>query len=136
MNMILKTIYNLLGAICIGNGIWMLLAASNWFMNMPIAAQDTGPLNTHFVHDIGWVFVLVGMGAFWCSHRLYKCTEIHLGITLFIAGHASIHMVEILLGLLPQSHWLIDFPLVTFPALLLVGITPVILKINTPSYEK
>lgn len=127
---LLKSIYNIIGSICIGNGLWMLISASNWFQNMPVAAADTGPLNKHFIHDLGLVFLLTGVGAFWCAYKLKDCFSVHLGVTIFIVGHAFIHVFEILSGALPSSHWLIDFPLVTFPAMILVSITPTILKIN------
>lgn len=127
-NILLKSTYNILGAISVGNGAWMILSASTWFNKMPISAEDTGPLNTHFVHDVGLVYLLVGIGAFWCAYKLKKCIEVHLGITLFMGGHAIIHLVETILGDLPLNHFLIDFPLVTLPAMILIGLTPTILK--------
>lgn len=127
-NILLKSTYNLLGAISVGNGLWMMSSATTWFHKMPVGAEDTGPLNAHFVHDVGLVYLLVGIGAFWCASKLKDCIEVHLGITLFMGGHALIHSIEILLQDLPSSHWLIDFPLVTLPALILMGITPTILK--------
>ena len=125
---LLKSTYNILGAISIGNGVWMILSASTWYRKMPINAEDTGPLNPHFVHDIGLVYLLVGVGAFWCAYRLTKCIEVHIGITTFMLGHAIIHIAEILLNHLPSNHWLIDFPLVTLPAIILTGITPILFK--------
>ncbi len=133
---ILQIIYNLLGAISLGNGLWMLGAASSWFFKMPIAAHDTGPLNAHFVHDVGWVYVLVGVAAFYCSRHLENCFEIHVAAVLFMLGHAFIHAVEIVIGTLPTAHWLIDFPLVTFPALLLLAITPFLHQLNYHGTEK
>lgn len=128
---LIKSIYNTLGAISVGNGIWMLLSASTWFSTMPVDAADTGPLNPHFIHDVGLIYLLVGLGAFWCGYKLNNCIEVHLGITLFMAGHALIHMIEILTGVLPPSHWLVDFPLITLPAILLIGLTPDISKLKT-----
>ena len=125
---IIKSIYNVLGGISLGNGLWMLISASSWFTIMPIAAEDTGPLNSHFVHDVGLVYILIGVGAFWCGHKLREATEIHLAITLFMGGHALIHVMEIFWGDLPSNHLLIDFPLVTLPALILMGLTPTILQ--------
>jgi hypothetical protein len=127
-NILLKSIYNILGAISVGNGFWMMLSASTWFREMPIGAEDTGPLNAHFVHDVGLTYLLVGTGAFWCAYKLKKSIEVHMGIMLFMVGHALIHIIEILLKNLPSSHWLIDFPLVTLPALILLGLTPTVLK--------
>ena len=120
---LLKSAYNILGSISIGNGLWMLFFAASWYKNIPAGIEDTGPLNTHFVHDIGLVYFLVGVGAIWCAMNLEKCFPIHLTLTLFVAGHALIHIVEILVGLLPPSHWLIDFPLIFLPAILLIGLT-------------
>ena len=128
---LIKSIYNTLGAISVGNGIWMLLSASTWFSTMPVDAEDTGPLNPHFIHDVGLIYLLVGLGAFWCGYKLKNCIEVHLGITLLMTGHALIHVVEILTGTLPPSHSLVDFPLITLPAILLVGLTPGILKLKS-----
>lgn len=129
-NLLLKTTYNILGGISIGNGLWMLISASTWFSEMPAGAEDTGPLNSHFVHDVGLVYVLVGVGALWCGYKLKNCIEVHLAITFFMAGHALIHIGEILTGALPSSHWLIDFPLVTLPAIILIALTPMMRKLK------
>ena len=129
-NLILKSTYNTLGAISLGNGLWMLLSATTWFTKMPIGAEDTGILNSHFIHDVGLVYLLVAIGAFWCAYKISTCFVVHLGITLFIGGHALIHVIEILTGDLPVSHWVIDLPLVTFPAIILIGLTPTMLRNN------
>ena len=128
--LLLKTAYNILGSISIGNGLWMLFFASNWYQYMPAGIEDTGPLNTHFVHDIGFVYFLAGVAAIWCGFNLGNNIKIHTGLTLFVVGHALIHVVEIFLGLLPKSHWLIDFPLIFLPAILLLTISPFVLNIN------
>ncbi len=126
--LIIKSSYNVLGSISVGNGLWMMLSSSSWFKHMPVDAEDTGELNPHFVHDVGLVYLLIGVGAFWCAQKPRQSFEIHMAITLFMSGHALIHMIEILFGYLPASHWLIDFPLITFPALLLISLTPFSIK--------
>jgi len=107
---LLKSFYNLMGAVSIGNGLWMLIFAENWYLNLPAGIEDTGPLNTHFVHDIGLVYCIgiAGLAAFYCAAQIYNCKAVHIGLTLFTVGHALIHVVEILIGLLPPSHWLIE----------------------------
>lgn len=40
-------------------------------------------------------------------------------VSFFMVVHALGHVIEILIGLLPASHWWIDFPLVLFPGLML-----------------
>ena len=128
---LLRSFYNFMGAVNIGNGFWMLFFAENWYFNLPAGIEDTGPLNTHFVHDIGLVYCIVGLGAFYSSTRINNCRAVHIGVLLFIVGHALIHVVEISIGLLPPSHWMIDFPLLFVPALLILAITPSVLKIQT-----
>ena len=129
-NLILKSTYNILGGISLGNGLWMLISASTWFHKMPVGAEDTGPVNSHFIHDVGLVYILVGIGMFWCAYKLTTCLNVHIGVTLFMGGHALIHIGEILSGALPTSHWLIDFPLVTFPAMILIALTPFTIRAN------
>lgn len=125
----LKSLLNLLGATSIGNGLWMLFSAQNWYDNMPVAIHDTGPLNTHFVHDIGLVYLIAGLAFLWCANDLYKSLNVYIGVLLFYVGHALIHVVEILLGLLPPSHWWIDFPLVFVPAMLLIALLPSMMRL-------
>lgn len=129
-NLLLISILNLFGAMSIGNGIWMLVSASTWYDHIPAGIHDTGPLNSHFVHDIGWVYFIMGLALLWCARKLNSCLAIYLVVLLFNIGHALIHVVEISLGLLPPSHWYIDFPLIFLPTLILVFITPSIVKLN------
>lgn len=124
----LKSLLNIFGASSIGNGLWMLLFAQNWYDNMPVAIHDTGPLNTHFVHDIGLVYLIAGLALLWCASNLPKSFNVFIGILLFYVGHALIHVVEILLGLLPPTHWWIDFPLVFLPAIVLIFLVPSVRK--------
>lgn len=120
----LAAFYWLLGLISLGNGLWMLAAPAAWFSGVPAGVPDTGPLNLHFVRDIGVVFIVVGLGAVWCARNLDRCRPVHIGITLFWSGHALVHVLEISTGFLPHTHWRIDAPLIFLPALLLTFITP------------
>lgn len=110
--------YRALALVALANGLWMLADPATWFVNIPAGVPDTGPLNNHFVHDIGVVFLLIGVGAWWCAGHLAEAWPVHLGITGFFVGHAAVHVAEILFGLLPHSHWWIDAPLTFAPALM------------------
>lgn len=114
--------YRLLGLGGIANGVWMLTSSYTWFTGIPAAVTDTGPLNNHFVHDLGVVFIIAGIGALWCAVQKDFRNPVHVGLTLFYVGHALIHVVEIAVGRLPPAHWLIDAPLTFLPAILLVAI--------------
>lgn len=115
--------YVALGAGSLANGLWMLLSPASWYAGIPAAVPDTGPLNYHFVHDLGVVFSVVGLGAFWSARNLDQCRPVHLGITLFYVGHALVHVAEISVGRLPADHWLIDLPLTFAPALALAALS-------------
>jgi len=124
----LRSLLNFFGAVNVGNGLWMLFFAEHWFNTLPAGLHDTGPLNKHFVHDVGLVYFLCGIALIWCAFNLRSTYYLYLSVMLFFVGHALIHIVEILVGLLPPSHWLIDLPLIFMPALILVFLTPSISK--------
>lgn len=78
-----------------GNGIWMFLDPSGWYASIP-GVPDTGPLNHHFVKDIGLAYVTSGVGFAWSAHGAgWKATAL---ATLFIALHAVLHVGETLAG--------------------------------------
>src|SRR5262249_49275266 len=80
---------------------------------------DTGAYNGHLVRDIGLVYSIAGFGFIWSAVNLDKCRVIHIGLTLFFFGHAVMHVFDIILNRLPQSHWLLDLPLVFAPGLIM-----------------
>lgn len=102
------------------NGIWMLFFPLSWYTDFPAAIPHTGPFNAHFVRDLGVTYLVVALGFGWCALHLERSRPVHLGLTIFFVGHALIHLLEILTGRLPGTHWLIDTPMVFVPALLLI----------------
>ena len=116
----LKYFYGIAGLTTLANGLWMLVSPETWYGDIPAEVPDTGPLNGHFVRDIGVAFSVMGLGLLWCARHLDRCRVVHLGVTAFFAGHALVHVVEMLTGSLSPTHWWIDFPLVFAPAILLV----------------
>jgi hypothetical protein len=122
MRALIVSFYYLLAAGSLANGAWMLLAPTGWFSGVPAAVADTGPLNIHFVLDLGVVFLIAGLGALWCARNLDESGPVHWGLTLFFGGHALVHVVEIVSGRLPASHWWIDLPLVFLPAVVLLAV--------------
>lgn len=105
----------------IANGLWMLLGAFNWFQTVPAALPDTGPPNGHLIRDVGLAYVIAGATLLWSSLRLAERRAAFLIATAFVGGHAAGHVIEMVLGLLPPSHWLIDLPLVLAPGVFLLA---------------
>ena len=102
------------------NGLWMLYAPESWYHDVPAAVPDTGPLNLHFVRDVGAAYI-TGGAALCAAAELpaYRRAGVY-GATTFFTLHALIHVVDLLTGRLPPNHWLIDAPGVFIPTAILV----------------
>lgn len=109
----------IMAIVSLGNAVWMLGHGWSWFGLVP-GVTDTGPPNLHLIHDIGVAYAVAGLGLLWCARRGRSAYPVFVGVTLFFVGHALGHVVEILAGFLPPSHWWIDMPLVFLPGALLV----------------
>src|SRR5215470_11480859 len=96
----------------------MLLAPASWYANLPAAVPDTGPLNLHFVRDIGAAFSTIGLALCVAAPRAERHRNVVLAATAFFGLHAIIHVTDMLSGRLHHSHWLIDLPGVFLPAII------------------
>jgi hypothetical protein len=107
----------LLGAFMLTNGAMMLIAPFTWYLNVP-GVLATGPYNAHFVRDIGLIYAFGGL-AFFAGVRL-SASRLALWVlpTLWLAGHAVFHFVEVATGICPPSAIPRDFVGVTLPALI------------------
>src|SRR5262245_21152199 len=45
----------------LANGAWMLADPVHWYENLPAGVPDFGPVNEHFVRDIGCAFMVLGL---------------------------------------------------------------------------
>lgn len=106
----------------LGNALWMLADPEGWYHNLPARVPDTGPLNLHFVRDIGCAYAAVGI-AFCCAAETPSMRRgVLLGGALFYGFHALLHVADIVAGRLPAEHWLVDLPGVFAPAILLAAL--------------
>lgn len=103
----------------IGNGIWMVSRAIEWFFQIPADMPATGEPNGHLIRDVGFAYIVFGFALNWCARQLKYRRPVFLLVAFFMVLHALGHAIEIFVGLLPASHWWIDFPLVLFPGLIL-----------------
>ena len=112
-----------LGTMNLGNALWMLADPAGWYAGLPAAVPDTGPLNTHFVRDIGSAFGVMGAALLGAAARPALRVPALAGVSLFYALHALVHVTDTLAGRLPPSHWAIDAPGVYVPTLLMIVAT-------------
>jgi hypothetical protein len=101
------------------NGIWMLVEPGHWYEHLPAGVPDTGPLNSHFVRDIGCAFVTTGVALLWALRRPDFRTPLVSVAALFYVAHAILHVHDTARGIVGTDHWLLDLPGVYLPAVLL-----------------
>ena len=111
-----------LAAVNLANGMWMIVGPEAWYFGIPAAVPDTGPLNLHFVRDIGAVYVTMAAALAWAGARSDYRAPLVAIVLLFHVLHGAEHALDTLAGRLPASHWLIDFPGVYLPMLALAAI--------------
>lgn len=118
--MLLRLFYTLIGALSVLNALIMLFAPVYWYGELIEGVKNTGPMNLHFIRDIGLAFLACGLGSLWIALRLRESRALHFGITIFIGGHGVFHVLEILRGSLPHEHWRLDAVGVLIPAAILL----------------
>jgi hypothetical protein len=115
----MRAVFWIAGALSAANGLWMLASPVSWYHELPAAVPDTGPLNLHFVRDIGAAFLTFGVAFLVAAPRAERHRGVLLTATLFYALHALVHVADLAGGRLDAEHWLIDLPGVFLPAAVL-----------------
>ncbi len=115
----MQAVFWILGIVNVAHGLWMLLAPASWYQGLPARVPDTGPLNVHFVRDIGAAFTTIGVALCVAAARPALRRGVLLAATLFFALHAGIHVADLVAGRLDADHWLVDLPGVFLPPVIL-----------------
>ena len=84
-----------LGALMAANGVFMFADPPDWYAAVP-GVPDTGPLNLHFVRDIGIAYGVAGAAIVWGAlGGGWRATA--LGAA-FLALHSLLHIGETIMG--------------------------------------
>ena len=102
------------------NGLWMLFWPEAWYHDLPAGVPDTGPLNLHFVRDLGAAFLTMAIVLFVSAPVAQRRRGALLAIACWYVLHSIIHIVDVARGLLDPHHLLLDFPLVYLPTIILL----------------
>lgn len=123
-----KIIFALFAVGNLANGLWMLASPGHWYINLPANVPGTGPLNEHFVRDIGCIFLLIGIALAVAVFRpRFRLTAL-LFATGFYGAHALVHVYDSMRGLLPPGQWRYDLGPVYGATLLLLVLSVVLAR--------
>jgi hypothetical protein len=111
----------LLGLGFAANGLFMLVSPGNWYFAVP-GVTGTGPFNQHFLRDIGLIFVLLAAAMLTGAARPAVRSLAWGGAAIWLAGHALFHLWEVAVGICGTDAIARDFPAVTLPAILVLGL--------------
>jgi hypothetical protein len=112
----------------LANGAWMLADPAGWYTTLPAAVPDFGPLNEHFVRDIGSAFAMLGLGLLWATFSPAVRVPMLAMVTVFSTLHAAVHVYDTARGLVGAEHWGIDFPAVYLPTIVLIVLTLILVR--------
>jgi hypothetical protein len=101
------------------NGVVMLLVPAWWYPRVP-GVIETGPLNLHFVRDIGAAFVACALAMGWALKDPVRGLGAAVAAAAFLCLHATIHLITPFCGPKPWPLLARDFPGVFLPAILSV----------------
>jgi hypothetical protein len=115
---LLKLGFALGGIFSLAVGVWMLAAPANWYDVFPAGIPDTGPMNAHFIRDLGGWYMAGGVLLLFALTSPRRYGGVALIVTLVSYGaHAATHISDLITNRLPASHWLIDTLLVFMPVI-------------------
>jgi hypothetical protein len=123
-----KPVLLALAVLSFANGLWMILDAAGWYRDLPAAVPDFGPLNEHFVRDLGSAFVTFAVALGWAALAPPTRGPLVAVTALFYVLHAAAHVHDTARGLVGADHWWIDLPGVYLPALLLLALAVMFLR--------
>ena len=86
----------MLGLLAAANGVLMLTMPAAWYAMAP-GVPNTGPLNAHFIRDIGAAFLVAGGTLVWFAHDA-RARPAALACAAFFALHALVHLSDAMAG--------------------------------------
>jgi len=118
----------ILGSMNILNGLWMLITPEHWYYNLPASVPVFGPLNYHFIRDIGCIFFLLGIGLIYAGFYLSCRLPLFTMNTGFYFLHMLVHVHEVVSGRVHLSMFWVDLPLVYVPSIICFILNIVMIK--------
>jgi len=111
-----KVLASILGLLLAANGVFMLADPAAWYGAVPGVAM-TGPLNPHFVRDIGCAYLTSGAALIWFAFDGRARWAAFAG-GVFLALHALVHLADAASGRETVDRFVNDLLPVFVPAAL------------------
>jgi uncharacterized protein YjeT (DUF2065 family) len=108
------TLAIVLGLALAANGFLMLFYPGGWYAIVP-GVSETGPLNPHFIRDIGAAYLVAG-AAIAALALDVRAAPAALAGALFLTLHALVHVFDAMAGRLHADHVFTDLVTVFAPA--------------------
>ena len=105
-----------LGLLLGANGFLMLVDPAGWYAMVP-GVPETGPLNAHFVRDIGAAYLVTG-AAIAALALDARAAPAALAGALFLTLHALVHVADAMAGRTHAEHVLAELASVFAPAVI------------------
>lgn len=113
----MRLIVYLVAILQVANGLFMLFLPHDWYLAVP-GVIETGPFNQHFVRDIGLGFLAAGSALWLAAGQPALTRPLVLVASVFLFGHALLHLAEIVTGGSGLASALRDIALIVLPATL------------------
>jgi hypothetical protein len=117
-----------LGVGSVANALWMLVDPARWYHDLPAGVPDTGPLNVHFVRDIGCAFLTAGLALLAAVRWPHWRLPLVATAAFFFVAHAALHVHDTARGIVDAHHWWLDAPGVYLPAIALAWASVVFVR--------
>jgi hypothetical protein len=117
----------ILGLLLGSNGVWMLAAPANWYLQVP-GVVNSGPANLHFIRDIGAAYLIGAVCLVWLAVQPQRAWPAAVACAMFLTLHALLHVWDTVAGPETSHQLFVDLPGVVLPAI-------VALWLAWPSYH-
>ena len=119
LDRVVQCLLALVALLMLANGVEMLAMPAAWYHRMP-TVPHTGPLNGHFVQDIGLAFGCSGLLFLYAAIDPRGRWQAALAGVLWPGAHALLHVVDGVRGHTPAAMFRADAPGLLGPPLLVL----------------